>query len=126
MQIHYLIAGILAIAVGLIHSVLGEVLVFSRMRHRQLIPTEGYPLLRERHVRILWATWHALTLFGWAMAAMLLDHAWPHTEADSKRFVLNAIAISMAGASALVLFATNGRHPGWLGLLAVAALIWLT
>jgi hypothetical protein len=26
-------------------------------------------------VRILWATWHALTVFGWGIAAMLIEAA---------------------------------------------------
>jgi hypothetical protein len=124
MQIHLLLAGILAILVGLIHSIFGEVLIFSRMRNHQLVPTAGQPVLRERHVRILWASWHGATIFGWAMGAVLLMYALPHTEIDSKAFVLRAIAVAMAGFSALVLFATKGQHPGWLGLLAVAALIW--
>lgn len=125
MQIYYLVAGILAIVVGLVHSLLGEVLIFNRMRDQHLVPTVGYPVLKERHVRILWATWHGVTFFGWAMGAVLLMYALPHTGIDSKAFVLQAIAFSMAGVSALVLVATKGIHPGWFGLLAVAALIWL-
>ena len=34
------------------------------------------------------------------------------------------IAASLAG-SALVLFATRGRHPGWFSLLVAAILAWL-
>ena len=124
MQTHFLLAGILAILVGLIHSLFGEVMIFNRMRDRQLIPTKGQPALRERHVRILWASWHGVTLFGWAMAAVLLVYAFPHMQIDPKSFVLQAIALSMAGFSVLVFIATKGMHPGWLGLLAVAALIW--
>lgn len=124
MQTHFLLAGVLAILVGLIHSIFGEVLIFNRMRDHQLVPTKGQPVLRERHVRILWASWHGVTLFGWAMAAVLLMYAFPQVQIDPKVFVPQAIALSMALFSALVLFATKGMHPGWLGLLAGAALIW--
>lgn len=40
-------------------------------------------------------------------------------------FVVHSIAISMLIDGALVLYATNARHPGWAGLFAVAALCWL-
>ena len=51
--------------VGLVHSVLGEVLVFRTLRTHGLVPTAGYPVLRERQVRILWASWHLVTVLGW-------------------------------------------------------------
>ncbi|GAC1409727.1 MAG: hypothetical protein NVSMB6_09800 [Burkholderiaceae bacterium] len=124
MQIYYLVAATLIFVVGLVHSLLGEFLIFNQMRDRHLVPTVGHPVLKERHVRILWATWHGVTFLGWAMGAILLMYALPHTSIDSKAFVLQAIAFSMAGVSALVLIATNGTHPAWFGLLAVAALIW--
>lgn len=57
--------------VGLIHSVLGEVLVFRTLRTHGLVPTAGYPVLRERQVRILWASWHLVTVLGWALSALL-------------------------------------------------------
>ena len=116
-------AGLLAIAVGLVHSVLGEVMIFNRMQLGKLIPTDGGERLRERHVRILWASWHIVTLFGFALAAILLrlGHA---PSLPLKPFVIATISITMIAAALLVLIATNGRHPGWLGLLAVAALAW--
>ena len=51
-------AAVLAISVGVIHSVLGELLIFNQMREGSFVPKIGKPLLRERNVRILWATWH--------------------------------------------------------------------
>ena len=48
--------------VGAAHSVLGEILVFRRLRHRGgIVPTGGQPVLREFHVRILWGTWHLVS-----------------------------------------------------------------
>ena len=65
-------AAVLAFFVGLAHSVLGEYMIFRRMRAGHLIPTNGGRVIGEGHVRILWASWHVLTAFGWSMAAMLL------------------------------------------------------
>lgn len=134
MQTYLLAAGVIAVLVGVIHSVLGELLIFSRMRNNKLapklvpklVPTEGAPLLRERHVRILWASWHLGSVFGWALAALLLRMAFPVSPAAFQAFAQNTIAVATLGAALLVLFATNGKHPGWIGLLAVSALTLLS
>ena len=122
MQNYMFAAGVLAILVGLAHSVLGEILIFNRMRNKGVIPTVGAPLLRERHVRILWASWHVVTVFGCAIGAILLRLAFPSSENVLRIFVENTIAISMLVSSLLVLVGTKGVHPGWLALLGVAVL----
>lgn len=100
MQTALMAAAVLAFLVGALHSTLGEVLIFRRMRQGTLVPTHGRPVLHERHVRILWASWHVLTLFGWAMAAMLLHLS--AAGAPSPRFFLNCIAAAMLGGALLV------------------------
>jgi len=120
-------AGVIAIVVGLVHSVLGEVLIFNKLRNGTVVPTIGKPLLRERNVRILWANWHIVTIFGWAFGAMLIFISSESMEIDSRiKVLLNLIACSMFASSLLVLFATNAKHPGWIGLLVVAVLCWLS
>ena len=118
-------AATLAMIVGLVHSLLGERLVFSRMRQGQVVPTHGGNVLRQPHVRILWASWHVLTVLGWAIAgALLLIASEPvHTALHSS--LLHVVAVAMLASSALVIYGTKARHPGWLGLLAVAVLTWL-
>jgi hypothetical protein len=118
-----LIAGVLAIAVGLVHSMLGEVLIFNRMRSGRLVPTDGGARLLERHVRILWASWHLVSVFGFAIAAVLLRLALA-PELALRLYLMTTIATAVALGAVLVLLATNGRHPGWIGLLVVAALTW--
>lgn len=108
------------------HSVLGEILIFQRMRQpRRLVPAHGCTLLDERHVRILWATWHIVTVFGWAIGAMLLRLAWPSALENVVDFAVNTFAFAALAASGLVLFGTLGKHPGWIGLLAMAVCTWL-
>jgi hypothetical protein len=119
----FLAAASLAFIVGLVHSILGEALIFRRMRERSLIPTNGGRVLGEGHVRILWASWHILTVFGWCLAAILL---WlSQAQPAGSRLLSQAIVIAMLAASLLVLVGTKGRHPGWVGLLGVAVLAWL-
>lgn len=119
----YLIAAaILSCAIGLIHSVLGEILIFRRMRTTGFIPTNGGLLLRESHVRILWASWHLVSVLGWCIAAVLMWLALPASRAVAQLPVAQVISISMLVSSLLVLVGTKGRHPGWIGLLCVAIL----
>jgi hypothetical protein len=118
-------AGVVMALTALVHSVVGEVLIFRQLRSGGVVPTEGGPLLRERHVRILWASWHLVSILGWALAAILIAMAQtPGQPLPNTWLVKVAIAASLAG-SALVLFATRGRHPGWFSLLVAAILAWL-
>ena len=115
-------AAVLAFLVGLAHSILGEVLIFRRMRERGLIPTNGGRVIGERHVRILWASWHVLTVLGWCLAGILVLLAQAKFQGSGP--LLQAIFLAMLASSALVLIGTRGRHPRWVGLLGVAVLVW--
>jgi hypothetical protein len=118
-------AAALTIVIGLVHSVLGERLVFSRLRQGTLVPTQGGTLLRGHHVRILWATWHVVTVLGWAVAAVLLLLAAEPVLGPLHVALLQVIALAMMASGALVLVGTRGRHPGWIGLMGVAGLTWI-
>lgn len=108
--------------IGLIHSVLGERLIFKRMRSGGAIPTSGGNILREPHVRILWATWHLATAMGIGIAALLFWLALPSSAPPGRLpIAVVVIAAALAG-SGLVLVGTKGKHPGWAGLLGVALL----
>lgn len=122
---YFVAAAALAFLVGLVHSVLGETLIFRRLRQGGRVPTNGGSVLGERHVRILWATWHVVTVFGWCMAAILLRWARPSVGASLDWFDVQAVVFAMLAGSALVFFGTKAKHPGWVGLLGVAVLVWL-
>lgn len=124
MQTQLFWAGIVAILVGLAHTVLGEILIFRRLRQGGVVPTQGQPVLRERHVRILWASWHLVTILGWALAAILLVLAASGGGTPAKAAIAQIVIAALLAGSALVLFATRGRHPGWVGLLVAAVLGW--
>jgi len=117
-------AGILAIIVGIIHSVLGEKLIFKHLREDSVVPTKPAPPLRQRNIRILWATWHMASVFGWTYAAVLLYMAVKPESVNS--VFVQFIAASMFLSSALVLIATKAKHPGWIGLLIVGLLCWFS
>ena len=119
------LAALVLVLTGLFHSVLGERLIFRRLRAAgALIPTEGGSALREPHVRILWATWHALSVMGWAVACVLL---WYFEASQRLPQPLGLIlAGGLLGGAALVLVGTKGRHPGWIALSVAAALTFLS
>lgn len=123
----YLVAAaVIAFLVGLVHSVLGEKLIFQRLRvGARLVPTKGGGGLGEGHVRILWASWHIVTVFGWCIGAVLLRLSLPAATAGLAGFVAFAFAIAALAGSALVFIGTRARHPGWVGLLAITVCVWL-
>ena len=124
MNPYFVAAASTAFVVGLVHSVLGEILIFRRLRLRGLVPTKGGNVLHERHVRIIWATWHIVTVFGWCLGAVLLRLSLPAGSSGSAVFIEQAIVLAALAASALVLFGTRAKHPGWIGLLVMALCTW--
>ena len=125
MQFLFLGAGLLALMTGIVHSVLGETLIFKPLRSGGFVPSRAVPPLSGRHIRIIWASWHLGSLFSWAFAAVLLRLATASQESPLVPFVLSVITVANLGGSLLVLVATRGRHPGWVALLVVAALVWI-
>ncbi len=119
------IAGCLVLLLGIVHSFLGEILIFKRMRVSGIIPTDGGTILKERNVRILWASWHLVTLFGWAFAAMLFGTSFVESSVFPG-FVIDTVSVFTFLGSALVLIATKGKHPGWIVLLVISVLSWLS
>ena len=118
------IAAAIAVLTGIAHSVLGEVLIFRQLRQGTLVPAGEAPPLRPRHIRILWATWHLASVFGWAFAVVLARLAVT-PDAALRTLIVEAAVVAYAGGALLVLIGTRGRHPGWLALAAVAALTWV-
>ena len=126
MNTYFVAAAATAFGVGLVHSVLGEKLIFQRLRRGGgLVPTHGGNVLGEGHVRIIWASWHLVTVFGWCMAAVLLRLALPAAPEGPTGFDVHAIALAAFTGAALVFVGTRARHPGWIGLLAIAVCAWL-
>ena len=123
MNWYFASAGALMIVIGAIHSLLGERLIFRRMRAvGVMIPTNGGQLLREPHVRILWASWDLATVMGVGLAFVLFWLAQPSTKNLNQSWPAMAIAGSIIASASVVLIGTKGRHPGWAGLLAAAVL----
>jgi len=126
MNIYFLIAGILCFVLGLVHSILGEVLIFKDKRKTgNLVPTKVNVDLKERHLRIIWATWHLSSCFGWCIGAFLIKISRNQTILESEliNFMINSTIITMIVSSLLVLVGTKGKHPGWIVLVLISILL---
>ncbi len=113
-------AAILSAVVATGHTVIGEWMVFRHMRRSLLVPVDTGPGLREFQIRILWATWHVVSLLGLALAALLWSFAQMPTPRNEW---LQLIAAAFAASGALVAFATRLQHLAWIALLLIAGLI---
>lgn len=118
-------AAVLALITGIVHSILGERLIFRHLRQASWIPSMPAPPLQGRHVRILWATWHLASVLGWALAGMLWQLARSPGDALAAGAVFAASGGAFLAGALLVLVGTRGRHPGWVALGAVGVLCWL-
>lgn len=116
-------AAILLAITGLVHSLLGERLIFRHLREGTWVPQRGAPPLRARHVRILWATWHLASVLGAGFAVILWSLAGT-PDAPARQLVLPALGGASALGALLVLVGTRGRHPGWVALGVVTALVF--
>lgn len=126
MNLYYLIAGILSILLGAIHTVVGEKLIFQPKKEEgQFIPSREDGEWKESHVRIIWASWHMATTFAWALAAIILFIAFNIQELPGRWVTILIISTSLAmlTGSALVLLGTKGKHPGWIVLLLIGLLL---
>ncbi|MCG8326198.1 MAG: hypothetical protein MI974_00875 [Chitinophagales bacterium] len=126
MNIYFLIAGILSFLLGLVHSILGEYLIFQKKREKgKIIPSKRSEGLRERHLRIIWATWHLASVFGWCIGAILIKIALGQSglNADFVDFLIQSVICAMFTGALLVLMGTKGKHPGWIVLLMITILL---
>lgn len=118
-----LAAGLLCFSLGLVHSVLGEVLFF-----RHLESFQGFPPIRggdDFWKRTLRITWHIPSILGWAFALILIDFAYLAQLGAGERFVVETIALSQALCAVVTWGGTKGKHPAWVAFLALAVLCWI-
>jgi len=126
MNTYLFIAGILFFFLGISHSIIGEYLIFKSKRNKgSLVPSKKSAELKERHLRIIWATWHLSSFFGWCIGAILIKISLEQNELNSNitDFIVHSIIYATFISSFLVLFGTKGKHPGWIGFLLIGILL---
>lgn len=103
-------AGLAAIAVALIHGVLGETKVFA---HARIEPERLRTL-----IRLVWQT----STVAWTGGGVLLFVApWMASE-PARHWIVITLACVFGFAAFANAWATRGRHFGWMALSAVVAM----
>ena len=104
------LAGILALAVSVVHGVLGETKVFPKARIE--------PEWARRLIRLVWQA----STVAWICLAILLIAA-PGMGSEAARGWIIAMSIVTFGAAAIGnAWATRGRHFGWVAMTMVVGL----
>ena len=126
MNLYFLIAGILCIILGLIHSFLGEILIFKSKRQKgNIVPSKTSSDFKVRYLRIIWATWHLATVFGWCIGTIIVKISLVQNDLNSSfsKMIIQPIIFAMFIGFLLVLVGTKGKHPGWIVLLLIGILL---
>ncbi|MFZ1807989.1 MAG: hypothetical protein WAU36_12230 [Cyclobacteriaceae bacterium] len=126
MNTYFLIAGILCFILGIVHSILGEVLIFKDKRNNgSIIPSKNSTELKERHLRIIWATWHLASVLGWCIGIILVRISLEQKDLSLKfiEMAIQPMIYTMFAGAFLVLIGTKGKHPGWVVLLLIGILL---
>ena len=108
------IAALLTLGIGIVHSWLGERrIVMPILAGAEAIPTLRHPMAR----RVVRFAWHLTTLAWIGFAAILLGLAFPAIPAD--RLALTVIAAAMLISGLVTLTTSRGKHIAWPFFLAV-------
>jgi len=112
-------AGVLAIALAVAHSVLGERYILRRLFRREDLPKLfGDVKFTKQTLRF---AWH-LTSVAWCGLASVLFLVEGSPQAGVGAAEVVATTFGVSGAVALV--GSRGRHPSWLIFLLITALSW--
>ena len=115
MNILLFIAGLLCILLGLAHSFLGERLIFNGWR-------KSPPVIRQRHQNIIWASWHLGSFLGFGIGGALIFLSKQAELISPLKPVFLSLIVGFILSSLIVLYATKGKHPGWIVLLIIGVL----
>ncbi len=114
-----IVAALLAFAVGIAHSILGEKYLLIRLFRRPDLPklfgSTGFT------VRTLRFAWHITTVAWWGFGVMLWLASRDSLSQDNALMVLS---ITMLVTALVTLIASRGRHLAWPVFAAIAAAAW--
>lgn len=116
------IAVFLCVAIGAIHSYLGERFILIRLFRQTQIPhLFGSDFFTKRTLRFAWhlttVAWCGLAYLTWAVS---------RNPADLPQVVLQTVGWVFLISGAMALFASKGKHLSWLVFWTIAALVFYT
>ncbi|MDP9198156.1 MAG: hypothetical protein M3O07_02950 [Pseudomonadota bacterium] len=114
-----IVAALLAFAVGIAHSFLGEKYLLIRLFRRPDLPRLfGGTSFTVRTLRF---AWHITTVAWWGFGVMLWLASRDLLSQDN---ALTVLAITMLVTALVTLIASRGRHLAWPVFAAIAAAAW--
>lgn len=112
-------AGLLAMGVGIAHSVLGERFILVRLLRRSDLPhLLGSDWFTRRVLRF---AWH-ITSVAWCGLGAVLMLASADTSGDPVR---QAVAVTFLVSALITAGFSRGRHLAWIVFLAIAVFSWM-
>ena len=116
-----LIAAILLVLIGFVHSILGEKFLITRLLRRDNLPKLfGGDEFTKQLIRF---AWHLTTVAWWAIAAILLVF-W--LEIEPVHFlVVQIIGIVFFLSGVIALIASKGKHLSWIVFFAISLCCFL-
>jgi hypothetical protein len=112
------LAAVLAIGLGIGHSILGERYILIRLFRRDLPKLFGSDVFTKRTLRF---AWHLTTLAWFGLAAVLLAVA---AGPPAPRFFTDLVAVVALASGVVAAVGSRGRHLAWPVFLAIGALAW--
>lgn len=113
------LAGGLLILLAVAHSVIGELLIFRHLSTGARLHRSALELLPERRWHAIWSSWHLVTVLGFGIGAVLLAMSF----SANVQTILWIITCTIGLAIPYWMLGTRGRHPAWIVLGAVFALL---
>ena len=104
----------LAAGLAIAHSALGERYILMRLFRRPLPPLFGGDAFTRRTLRF---AWHLTSVLWAGTAATILLVTDPT--------VLRIVAVTMLACAGVTLVGSNGKHPAWPVMLAIAWIAWV-
>ncbi len=114
-----IVAATLAIAIGIVHSYLGERFILMRLFRQPLPKLFGSDHFTKQTLRF---AWHVTTV-AWVGFAFLLI-ALNRGELSAS-YALNVIGATFAITGTIALFASRGKHLSWIVFGAIAAICFV-
>ncbi len=111
-----IIAALLTIAIGIIHSVLGERYILIRLFRQPLPRLFGSDEFTRKTLRF---AWHITTLAWFGFAALLIQI---YLGRGTTSALLTTIAATFAVTALVALVASRGKHLSWIVFGAIATL----
>ena len=121
MNTYFLVAAGISAVSGVLHSILGERLIFSKLATAGLPETLGSSVFVLRVLRLFW---HLVSVAWWGFTALLVLLASMPASDDNQRLVW-AIALTFLASAVVSSIVSRGKHFSWGMLLIIAVVTWL-